>query len=102
MSIRFYTVMVMLTILSKTLAIFNNSGSRSVSGRSLGTTVKNMCSEGEKILEKKLPPPLSEDRHKGQAGRIGIFGGSLEYTGTSTTFYKPYHLIITYIITVIT
>lgn len=26
-------------------------------------------------------PPLDNDRHKGQAGRIGIIGGSLEYTG---------------------
>lgn len=32
-------------------------------------------------LCKQLVPPLSKDRHKGQAGRIGVFGGSLEYTG---------------------
>lgn len=30
---------------------------------------------------KCLPPPLSEFKHKGQAGRIGIIGGSHEYTG---------------------
>lgn len=32
-------------------------------------------------LSKELVPPLSKGRHKGQAGRIGVFGGSLEYTG---------------------
>ncbi|KAF2893859.1 hypothetical protein ILUMI_12315 [Ignelater luminosus] len=30
---------------------------------------------------KQLAPPLANDKHKGQAGRIGVFGGSLEYTG---------------------
>lgn len=30
---------------------------------------------------KQLAPPLDRDKHKGQAGRIGIFGGSAEYTG---------------------
>ena len=29
----------------------------------------------------KVIPPLSYDLHKGQAGRIGIIGGCLEYTG---------------------
>nr|XP_974937.2 PREDICTED: ATP-dependent (S)-NAD(P)H-hydrate dehydratase [Tribolium castaneum] len=32
-------------------------------------------------LTKQLAPPLTNDKHKGQAGRIGVFGGSLEYTG---------------------
>lgn len=75
--------MVFLTLATKTFANFNNI-SRSVvsaSTRSLEISIKNMCSVGEKLLEKKLAPPLSEDRHKGQAGRIGIFGGSIEYTG---------------------
>lgn len=26
-------------------------------------------------------PPLNLSSHKGQAGRIGVIGGSLEYTG---------------------
>lgn len=26
-------------------------------------------------------PPLDGTHHKGQAGRIGVVGGSLEYTG---------------------
>ncbi|KAG9297968.1 hypothetical protein G9A89_018796 [Geosiphon pyriformis] len=30
---------------------------------------------------RQLVPPLSPDLHKGQAGRIGIIGGSEEYTG---------------------
>lgn len=33
------------------------------------------------LMSRQLAPPLEEGRHKGQAGRIGIFGGSLEYTG---------------------
>lgn len=28
-----------------------------------------------------IVPKLSNDRHKGQAGRIGIVGGSKEYPG---------------------
>lgn len=30
---------------------------------------------------KSCIPPLDNKNHKGQAGRIGIVGGSLEYTG---------------------
>jgi NAD(P)H-hydrate repair Nnr-like enzyme with NAD(P)H-hydrate dehydratase domain len=30
---------------------------------------------------KKIIPPLSSSLHKGQAGKIGIIGGSKEYTG---------------------
>lgn len=84
MTHKFLTVMVLLTLLTKTLANVNNItrlGFASVSARSLERGVDKMCSVGEKLLEKKLAPPLSNDRHKGQAGRIGIFGGSLEYTG---------------------
>lgn len=80
MSFKFITVMVLLTLLSKTLANFSNISRSVVSVRNLETGI-NMCSLGEKLLEKKLAPPLSEDRHKGQAGRIGVFGGSIEYTG---------------------
>lgn len=32
-------------------------------------------------LIKSCIPALSKDSHKGQSGRIGIIGGSLEYTG---------------------
>ncbi|KAJ8955104.1 hypothetical protein NQ314_006987 [Rhamnusium bicolor] len=43
-----------------------------------------MCESIEVLVEQKtkqLAPPLTHDRHKGQAGRIGVFGGSLEFTG---------------------
>lgn len=33
------------------------------------------------LMSRQLAPSLDQGRHKGQAGRIGIFGGSLEYTG---------------------
>lgn len=36
-----------------------------------------------------LVPPLTDDSHKGQAGRIGVIGGSVEYTGA------PYFAAIT-------
>ena len=39
--------------------------------------------EKESILEaiKQAIPPLVETKYKGQAGRIGVVGGSKEYTG---------------------
>ncbi|XP_052871623.1 ATP-dependent (S)-NAD(P)H-hydrate dehydratase, partial [Anopheles cruzii] len=43
-----------------------------------------MSSENKSpLLERarNIVPHLETDRHKGQAGRIGIVGGSLEYTG---------------------
>lgn len=81
MSYKFGIVMVLLTLAIKTFANFNNTSRAVISSKSLETGVRKMCSASEKLLEKKLAPPLSEDRHKGQAGRIGIFGGSIEYTG---------------------
>jgi len=30
---------------------------------------------------KQIVPPLNGNRHKGQAGRIGVLGGSRLYTG---------------------
>ncbi|KAI4462458.1 atp-dependent (s)-nad(p)h-hydrate dehydratase family member [Holotrichia oblita] len=41
------------------------------------------------LMSRQLAPPLNTGRYKGQAGRIGIFGGSLEYTGA------PYFSAIT-------
>lgn len=37
----------------------------------------------DSVLEncKKILPPLSESNHKGVCGRVGIFGGSVEFTG---------------------
>nr|CAH7712450.1 unnamed protein product [Callosobruchus chinensis] len=42
-----------------------------------------MCNKTDDIIEKtkRLAPPLTNDKHKGQAGRIGVFGGSIEFTG---------------------
>lgn len=54
--------------------------------------LKRSMSISEASLQKliaQLPPPLSETKHKGEAGRIGIIGGSLEYTGA------PYYAGIT-------
>lgn len=34
---------------------------------------------------RSIIPKLSNDRHKGQAGRIGIVGGSKEYPGKDLT-----------------
>lgn len=42
------------------------------------TTIE--CSKLES-LSRTLAPKLLEDKYKGQAGRVGIVGGSLEYTG---------------------
>lgn len=41
----------------------------------------SMDEMGYAIMCKQLAPPLNDDKHKGEAGRIGVFGGCLEYTG---------------------
>lgn len=41
----------------------------------------NMDPTSMKNLIKICIPPLDKSSHKGQAGRIGVIGGSLEYTG---------------------
>ncbi|XP_060531214.1 ATP-dependent (S)-NAD(P)H-hydrate dehydratase [Cylas formicarius] len=33
------------------------------------------------VKAKNLAPPLLSGKHKGQAGRVGVFGGSIEFTG---------------------
>lgn len=45
--------------------------------------IRKMSDNKSPLLEraKTVVPHLDIDRHKGQAGRIGVFGGSLEYTG---------------------
>ena len=30
---------------------------------------------------RKLVPPLSDEKYKGQAGKVGVLGGCREYTG---------------------
>ncbi|XP_028847709.1 ATP-dependent (S)-NAD(P)H-hydrate dehydratase isoform X2 [Denticeps clupeoides] len=44
-----------------------------------GVTHQSM--EGVLPLVKKMVPPLTSKKHKGQDGRIGIIGGCQEYTG---------------------
>ncbi|XP_057670389.1 ATP-dependent (S)-NAD(P)H-hydrate dehydratase [Diorhabda carinulata] len=76
------SVMVTLTILSKLLT--NVSSLESLSLLSARNISRTMCEAAEKkMLEKasQLAPPLTHELHKGQAGRIGVFGGSIEYTG---------------------
>lgn len=38
---------------------------------------------------KKIIPSLTQSRHKGQNGKIGVIGGCFEYTGA------PYYAAIT-------
>lgn len=44
---------------------------------------RTMSDNKSPLLERArtVVPHLDVDRHKGEAGRIGVFGGSLEYTG---------------------
>lgn len=59
---------------------FNNYSIRSC--RKMSTQQLNNSMSPEWLdRARTIVPPLSADRHKGQAGRIGIIGGSLEYTG---------------------
>ncbi|KAK9877624.1 hypothetical protein WA026_019294 [Henosepilachna vigintioctopunctata] len=58
--------------------------------------IKRMTSNSKVLSEdclltrcKKIVPPLTLNKHKRQAGRICVFGGSLEYTGA------PYYAAIT-------
>jgi hypothetical protein len=53
---------------------------------------------------KSVIPPLSSKMYKGQAGKIGILGGSKEYTGapyyaaiSSLKLVKPLHLLLLYV-----
>ncbi|XP_055532119.1 ATP-dependent (S)-NAD(P)H-hydrate dehydratase [Wyeomyia smithii] len=59
--------------------------SRVQNHRGRWVSVHSMANSGSKspILEqaRNIVPPLDTNRHKGQAGRIGVVGGSLEYTG---------------------
>ncbi|CAG9855950.1 unnamed protein product [Phyllotreta striolata] len=69
-----FNVMVILSFVSRILT----------SGTKCELNLKNMCESADKLLSQRaarLAPPLTQDLHKGQAGRIGIFGGSVEYTG---------------------
>lgn len=45
------------------------------------STIKTIDSARLNCLTRDVAPKLLEDKYKGQAGRIGVVGGSLEYTG---------------------
>ncbi|XP_077584059.1 ATP-dependent (S)-NAD(P)H-hydrate dehydratase isoform X1 [Stigmatopora nigra] len=48
---------------------------------SLGPMSDGSMEERVQSLVKKIVPPLSNNKHKGQDGRIGIIGGCQDYTG---------------------
>lgn len=43
--------------------------------------VSKQSNEEIAIMCRQLAPPLDNNKHKGEAGRIGVFGGCIEYTG---------------------
>lgn len=83
----------LLSLVSKSVVKVNKTTVRSIrsfSRRYFGMYTVNMSESLESQIAEKtkqLAPPLTNDRHKGQAGRIGVFGGSLEFTGE---FMKSY------------
>src|SRR6266487_6266293 len=53
--------------------------SAAIEGFNCKTSAKNMTSTYELIAS--IVPPLTSNLHKGEMGRIGVIGGSREYTG---------------------
>lgn len=60
-----------------------NFSRRNLVKRSLLSTMSTAASIDERLLKgiRKIIPNLNNTKYKGQDGRIGIFGGSIEYTG---------------------
>lgn len=58
-----------------------NSGIRCNISLDFALSKSKMDNNLADVLIKQLAPPLTNTKHKGQAGRVGVFGGSLEYTG---------------------
>ena len=69
-----------------------SSAAAAAPGKIASTLATNLSSLASKTLSatsaqqlmqsvKRIIPPLSSAKHKGQAGRIGIVGGSRDYTG---------------------
>lgn len=54
---------------------------RSVSETIKKCPAKNVTVDILRILSKDIPPGLLQGTGKGEAGKIGIVGGSIEYTG---------------------
>lgn len=65
----------------RTLSVVNNSTCRSYCGRAVRKQMDVIPEHVVSALCPHVAPPLSGGRHKGQSGRIGVIGGSLEYTG---------------------
>ncbi|XP_066994466.1 ATP-dependent (S)-NAD(P)H-hydrate dehydratase [Anabrus simplex] len=68
--------------------LYENSFQRFLTSSAVSSETKMESGDGMSPAEKKLledarliVPSLSQSRHKGQAGRIGVIGGSVEYTG---------------------
>lgn len=66
-----------ISIFFKDKSLFLTSNKKNI------VNLRNMSFEAKNLLERirAVIPPLSNDWHKGQAGRIGIIGGSVEFTG---------------------
>ena len=52
----------------------------STSGTSTAADITSSLEYAGQVLQ-SLAPPLDDTRHKGQNGRIGVLGGSIDYTG---------------------
>lgn len=46
-----------------------------------GKMVSKQSDEEIAIMSRQLAPPLAHSKYKGQAGRVAVFGGCIEYTG---------------------
>ncbi|XP_037024803.1 ATP-dependent (S)-NAD(P)H-hydrate dehydratase [Bradysia coprophila] len=69
-------------ILSGLVSILTISNIRLTVAKEMSTTAA-LTDNGIMEQVREIVPKLSNDRHKGQAGRIGIVGGSKEYTGAT-------------------
>lgn len=70
-----------------TIASRKISCTESFARQSSMLSTKNLGLIDQAFIEqvKDVVPKLSQDRHKGQAGRIGVVGGSTEYPGKTYT-----------------
>ncbi|SPO32074.1 probable ATP-dependent (S)-NAD(P)H-hydrate dehydratase [Ustilago trichophora] len=63
------------------LASTLSSNLTSLASKTLPSTASSSTQATLMASVKRIIPPLSSSKHKGQAGRIGIVGGSRDYTG---------------------
>lgn len=75
----------MLTALTKyqrsNLSIFLIKNCEQIIKRKMSTAPIATLSDDYLVRAQRVVPPLTNLLHKGQAGRIGVIGGSFEYTG---------------------